>query len=226
LKDLVVEIINSYEERLITVESLISNTLDDAASPDAAFSKVRDEGERLKESLKEACAHNCSLRRKDFDALMASTFDVAFARKSEIEEERDRVREKLASHLGKQKKLIVLLKEQLLSFNSGSSNQQDIEALLRDLRTNLRYESEEAISLLRNFHLRIAAFCREQEFLNHKLQNLLERGKYLRLEDLRELEAARDNEQRKEVRASRRDDLNRMLSHFKEERREMSQKHP
>ncbi len=92
MKDLVVEIISLYEERLIIVEGLISNTLDDTASPDAAFLKVQDEGERLKESLKEACARQCSLRRKDFDALMASTFDAAFARKSEIEEERDLVK--------------------------------------------------------------------------------------------------------------------------------------
>ncbi len=118
------------------------------------------------------------------------------------------------------------MKERLSGFDSGNSDQPDLEALLVDLKTNLRYEGEEAISLLRNFHLRIAAFCREQELLNHKLKSLLNRGKYLRLEDLRELEAARNHEQRKEARASRLEDLNRMLGHFKEERREMSQKHP
>ena len=226
MKDLVLEIINSYEERLTTIEGLIESTFSSVDGPEAALLRVQDESDKLKESLREAFARNCSLRRKDFDILMSATFDEAAIKKTGLEKERDRVQGELKALLNKQKILIASIRDELSGLDSGISNAGNIEALLDDLKKNWKCEGEEAISLLREFHLQVKTFCREQEILNEKLQTLLKRGEFLRLRDLRQLEAAKNQKKREEVRATRRENLMRMLDSFKDERREMSLKRP
>ena len=77
---------------------------------------------------------------------------------------------------------------------------------------------QELIATLRNFQLRLESFQTEQEEINHKLQRLVERGESLRLEDLRQLEATKTGQERRAERELRRQEVERLLAHFKERR--------
>ena len=77
---------------------------------------------------------------------------------------------------------------------------------------------QEMFATLRNFQLRLESFQAEQEEINHKLQRLVERGESLRLEDLRQLEAAEAGQERRAERELRRQEVERLLAHFKERR--------
>jgi len=53
------------------------------------------------------------------------------------------------------------------------------------------------------------------------LQRLVDRGEGLKLEDLRHLDAAKAKDERKIVRELRREDVDRLLAHFKQRRLEI-----
>jgi regulator of replication initiation timing len=81
---------------------------------------------------------------------------------------------------------------------------------------------QEMFATLRNFQLRLQSFQVEQEEINHKLQRLVERGESLRLEDMRQLEATKTGQERRAERELRREEVERLLSHFKERRQGVS----
>jgi len=77
---------------------------------------------------------------------------------------------------------------------------------------------QEMFATLRNFQLRLESFQVEQEEINHKLQRLVERGESLSLEDLRQLEATKAGQERRAERELRRQEVERLLAHFKDRR--------
>jgi len=224
MKTVVLDLITSYEHRVTALESLISSAYEATADSDMGLAKAQEEGERLRTNLRETLARNCSLRRKDFDTLMAWLFCDIERKKMEIGEERKQVREKVRAYLTKQKELSASLKEQLANFTLQDSGKENLEAVLNDIKTSSRIDGEQVFVLLQSFQSHLDGFRHEQEVLNNQLKRLVDRGKSLAIEDLRQLEAVKDRERRRTDRKARRQDIERLLAHFRQQRQESSRR--
>ncbi len=107
MKDLVLDLINSYEHRVVTVESLINNAYETAVDSDEGLSQAYNTAQKLRDDLRETLVRNCSLRRKDFDAFTSMVFSSIDKKKMDIENERKQIREILKAYLGRQKELVM-----------------------------------------------------------------------------------------------------------------------
>jgi hypothetical protein len=217
MKDLVLDLINSYEHRVVAVESLLLS--DDGTTGDSGggLAKAYKTGQKLKADLRETLVRNSSLRRKDFDNLASKIFGDIEAKRTEIEEERGLVREKLKAYLGRQKELVASLKEQLTG-PEPEPGRDNLEAILAEIKAAQEDEGEQTFALLRHFQFHLKTYCQELDELNNRLERTLERGELLKLEDLRQLRASRADERRKAERKLRTEDVQRLLANFSRER--------
>ncbi|MDP2730178.1 MAG: hypothetical protein Q8O55_06835 [Dehalococcoidales bacterium] len=217
MNELVLDIVTCYENRISMVEELVSGEYY-TTTLDAGLAAVAGERARLKTSLQEILARHCSLRRKDFSTLMERITSEFERSKSELEEEREYAREGLKKYLDEQKQLVTSLRQQLVDFACEKAGRDTLGATMDMIKGVYHERGQEMFATLRNFQLRLKSFQAEQEEINHKLQRLAERGESLRLEDLRQLEATKAGQERKTERELRRQEVERLLSHFKERR--------
>jgi len=221
MKELVLDLINSYEHRVVTVESLINSAFETVVDSDEGLSQAYNTTQKLRMDLRETLVRNCSLRRKDFDACTSMVFSRIDKKKMDIENERKQIREILKAYLGKQKELVIALKEQLAKFSLGSSNKDSLELLLSDIKTSQKEEGERTFSLLRDIQFRLNTFRIELADLNSNLQRILERGELLKLDDFRQLQSTMAQKRRKAERKERKEDVERLLAHFSRNRQEI-----
>jgi regulator of replication initiation timing len=217
--DMLLDLINSYEHRVIAVENLVNSAYETTLDDEDSLSQAYRTEEKLRDNLRETLVRNCSLRRADFDALTARIFTDIDMKKTVIERERKVLRERLRAYLQQQKELAISLKGQLAKLDEDSS-QKSLEAVLHDIKKSQKEEGEQIFTLFRDFQFRLKTLCREIEELNDRLRRVLERGESLQLEDLRQFRASLAHEQRKAERKLRSEDVQRLLAHFNMERQE------
>ena len=220
MNDLVLDLINSYESRVVTVESLINSAYETTVGSDEGLSLAYETGQKLRADIREILVRNCSLRRKDFDAFTSKVFSSIDTKKLEIENQRKLTREILKAYLGRQKELVTSLKEQLAKFSLEGSNKDSLESILSDIKTSQQQEGEQTFALLRNIQIRLKTFRQELADLNDNLQRILKRGELVKLEDLRQLQSALAHDRRKAEEEVRKEDVSRLLAHFNRERQE------
>ena len=216
MEEMVLDLISSYENRICVVEKLVTT-----ADSDESLSELGKETEKLKTTLRETLVNNCSLRRKDFNKLMERMLSDFEKDKKKIEEEQQQVRDKVKGYLSEQKELAASLREKLARFAT-DAEKDSLKAAIQEFKTACQDKAEQVFVLLRDFQSRLDVFQREQEEVNHKLQRLVDRGETLRIEDLRQLETAKAREDRKAERELRREDVERLLTHFRQQRRRNS----
>jgi predicted transcriptional regulator len=222
MKGLVLDIITSYENRILTVEELITTAYQATTTSEQSFSDLDKERERLKASLQGTLAKNCSLRRKDFNHLMKMVLDDSERKRVEIEEEQKCLRESVREYLKEQKELASSLKQQIVEQAEENTDKGKFDAAIHSIKTMYQETGQQLIAVLRESQSHTEAFQREQEEINNKLRRLVDRGESLKIEDLRQLEAAKAREGRKAERELRRQDVERLLAHFKQQRQESS----
>ena len=216
----VLDLITSYESRIATVEELMTTAYQATVTSDGSFDILDEERERLKTGLQKTLAKNCSLRRKDFNRLMERVLSDSNKNREAIEEEQSRVREKVKEYLDEQKQLANYLRQQLVELAQEKTDKSGLDAVIGNIRAMYEDKGQQLFAMLRDFQLHLEAFQREQEEINHKLQRLVDRGESLSLEDLRQLEAAKACQDRKADRELRREEVDRLLSHFRQQRQE------
>ena len=218
----VLELITSYESRIATVEELISTAYEATAASDNSFGALDEERDRLRTSLQKTLAKNCFLRRKDFNRLMGRILSDSEKKRRALEEEQSLVREKVKEYLDEQKQLANCLRQQLVELAQGKTDKGGLDAVINNIRAAYEGTGQQLFAMLRDFQLHLDAFQREQADINHKLRGLMERGESLSIEDLRQLEAAKACQDRKAERELRREEVERLLTHFKQQRQESS----
>ncbi len=218
MKELVSDLVTCYENRISMVEELISGHYNATATLDASLAVVAEERARLKTILQEILVRNCSLRRKDFNTLMERIVSESEGVKRELEEERKQVRDELKGYLDEQKQLVSSLRQQLVDFTYEKGEKDALEATMAKFKAAYQSRGQQVFAMLRDFQLRLESFRREEEEISHKLQRLVEKGESLRMEDLRQLEAAKAGQERKAERELRQQDVERLLAHFKQRR--------
>jgi hypothetical protein len=218
MKEAVLDLVGSYENRISMVEELTTTAYQATVASDEGLVELEKERESLKTSLRETLVKNCSLRRKDFNSLMERVLAGYMVKRKQIEEERNRVREKLKEYLDEQRGLAAAVRARLVEFTQETKRSDSLEAIVGDLKAVYQDKGEQVFASLRNFQLRLELFQNEQEEINCRLKRLLDRRESLRLEDLKELEAAKARQYRKAERELRREDVERLLTHFKQQR--------
>ncbi len=217
MNELVLELVTSYENRISAVEELIVSTYNTAMTAEGSVGELDDERQKLRASLQQTLARNCSLRRKDFDILIEGVLCESEGRTKGIEEERGRLVEKVKGYLGEQKALAMSLRQQL-ELAVDNLDRAGLDATIANIRAAYQDAPQNLVFLLRDFQLHLQDYCREQAEINHKLQRLVERGESLSIEDVRRLEAAKVRQARKTDRELRRSEVERLLAHFKQHR--------
>ena len=216
----VLELITSYENRIATVEELMTTAYQATETPDGSFDILDEERKRLKTGLQKTLAKNCSLRRKDFNRLLERLLSDSTKNREAIEEERSQVREKVKEYLDEQKQLANYLRQQLVELTQEKMDKGCLDAVIGKIKASYEDTGQRLFTILRNFQLRLETYQREQEEINHKLQRLVDRGESLSLEDLRQLEATEALQKRATDRDLRREEVDRLLSHFRQQRQE------
>ena len=216
----VLELITSYENRIATVEELMTTAYQATETSDGSFDILYEERERLKTGLQKTLARNCSLRRKDFNCLLERLLSDSTKNREAIEEERSQVREEVKEYLDEQKQLANYLRQQLVELTQEKMDKGCLDAVIGKIKASYEDTGQRLFTILRNFQLCLKDFQREQEEINHKLQRLVDRGESLSLEDLRQLEAAEALQKRATDRELRREEVDRLLSHFRQQRLE------
>ena len=216
----VLDLITSYESRIATVEELMTTAYQATVTSHGSFDVLDEERERLKTGLQKTLAKNCSLRKKDFNCLLERVLSNSNKNREAIEEERSRVREKVKEYLDKQKQLANYLRQQLVELAREKTDKGCLDAIIGNIKATYEDKGQRLFAMLRDFQLHLEAFQREQEEINHKLQRLVDRGEFLSIEDLRQLEAAKARQDRKADRELRREEVDRLLSHFRQQRQE------
>jgi hypothetical protein len=217
----VLELITSYENRIATVEELMTTAYQATVTSGGRFDILSEERERLKTGLQKTLARNCSLRKKDFSRLIEKILSNSNKNRELIEEERSRVSEKVQEYLDEQKQLANCLRQQVAEMAKDKTDKDGLDTIIGNIKATYADKGQHLFSILRDFQLRLEAFQKEQAEINHKLQRLIERGESLSLEDLRQLEATKAHQDRKTNRELRREEVDRLLSHFRQQRLEI-----
>jgi len=218
MKDLLLELITSYESKILTGIELIVAVYQSTITCDQDLINFDETREILQNSLQEILAKNCFLRKKDFAQLMEGIFNDLDKKREKIEEQRKEIKEELDEYLKEQKQLASLLREKMIEFTQGKEDKRNIESIINKIKTAYVDRGEQILEMFRSFQYRLQIFLKEQEEMNHKLQRLLERGKFLRIDDVRQLEEAKARQERMSERNIRREEVERMLTHFRQKR--------
>jgi chromosome segregation ATPase len=217
----VLELITSYESRIATVEELMTTAYQATETSDGSFDILDEERERLKTGLQKTLAKNCSLRKKDFNCLLEQLLSDSTKNREAIEEERSRVREKVQEYLDEQKQLANSLRQQLIELAQDKTGKSSLDTIIGNIKATYADKGQQLFAILRDFQLHLEAFQKEQEAINHKLQRLVDKGESLHLEDMRQLEAAEALQNRVTDRELRREEVERLLAHFRQQRQEI-----
>jgi hypothetical protein len=217
----VLELINSYEDRIATVEELMTTAYQATVTSGGSFDILDEEREKLKTGLQKTLARNCSLRKKDFDRLLERILSESNKNREAIEKERSRVGEKVQEYLDEQKQLANCLRQQVVELARDKTDKTGLDMIINNIKATYADKGQHLFSVLRDFQMHLDAFQKEQAEINHKLKRLIERGESLRLEDLRQLEATKAHHDRKTDRELRREEVDRLLSHFRQRRLEI-----
>jgi hypothetical protein len=217
----VLELITSYESRIATVEELMATAYQATETSDGSFDILDEERERLKTGLQKTLAKNCSLRKRDSNRLLERLLADSTKNREAIEEERSQVREKVKEYLDEQKQLANYLRQQLIELTQEKMDKGYLDAVISKIKASYEDTGRQLFTILRNFRLRLETYQREQEEINRKLQRLVDRGESLSLEDLRQMEASEALQKRAADRELRREEVDRLLAHFRQQRQEI-----
>jgi hypothetical protein len=218
MKEVVLDIINSYEDRVSMVENMITTAYEANVASDESLALLGMERKTLYVNLRERLVKNHSLRRKDFDVLMERILVDSEGKRGKIEQEWKLIRGKLKEYLEQQKKLVASLREGLAKIGKEELAEDMLGVVIGDFRVTSQDRGEQILTLLRDFQFHLGVFLNEQREVNGELQRLVDIGESLRLEDLRCLEVARARQDRKMDRELRREDIERLLTHFRQQR--------
>ncbi|MBI4296129.1 MAG: hypothetical protein HY667_03315 [Chloroflexi bacterium] len=213
MKEVVLDIVNCCENRISVVEELITGAYYATATLDASLAEAAEERAKLKISLQEILARNCSLRRKDFNTLMQIIVSESEMKKSRLEEERKYIRQALTEYIDEQKQLVSSLRQQLVDFVHRQGDKDALEETINKIKTAYQRKGLQVFAQLRDFHVRLEVCWKEEREINGKLRSLVSRGESLRLEDLRQFPTVRIHQEREVVRRLRRPEVGRLVAH-------------
>ena len=204
------EVLTVYEESVGTVEQITSAPYQFIGLGEELFN-ARKEREQIFMTLKVLLANNDSLRKKDFDCMMNRILDAQEKRESEV-------RCMLRSYFDGQKKMASVLREKLRVFRAGLGGEnQEFVRQFRIFADNLSQEGEQRKRYVEG---KLHEYNQSQQEIADALRKLLDKGKELRVHDLKNLLVEFENSRvkRRKEQSEREKKVADMLRGFKEKR--------
>jgi len=202
MHNVVEDLVTSYEERLLSMDSLFNATCQFLGSHQASFPGAEQGRQDVNVRVREILARNEHLRKKDFDNMMQGILS--------FQDEREReVRALLRRYLSEQREMTNALRKSLAEFRSSlAQGEVQSHSAFRAFSAGLAAEQEkrkdEVISRLKEFQ-------KEQQETAQRFRGLLNKGRDLRIKDLqamlkefkvlRDERSARRGERKAEIRA-------------------------
>jgi hypothetical protein len=201
MKQMVDQIVSSYETRIESIGTLFDTTHQVLQGFQDSLLDTREERGKLNEELRENLAKNKSLRRKDFDNLMEGIILTQNEREKEV-------RDLLNTYLNEQRAMARDLKDNLGKFRDSLSEGEaqrvkEFQQMIKEILAKQTERKDEVISKLKEFK-------KEQKMLASRLNELLAKGRALRIKDLKRMlnesrgqyeeRLARQEERKREVR--------------------------
>ena len=211
LQNVVEDIVSSYDVRIQKLESIFDTTHQLLYGFQENFLDLKQEREKVNSQLRESLAQNDSLRKKDFDGMMQGINSKQDMREKEV-------RDLLSNYLNEQKQMARSLRDNLKEFNRLLTNgeAQRVGEFKELIKENLVRQDERKEQVTN----RLKEFQKEQKEMAEKLNDLLAKGRELRIKDFKAMlkESRNRNRERIEHRIERRDEVRDMLDDFKMER--------
>ncbi len=215
LKNIVEDIISSYEKRIEGLGSLFDTTHLILGDFRESLLDTREEREKINTQLRDTLAKNEHLRRKDFDNMMQGILSAQDERGKEV-------RNLLNSYLNEQREMAGVLRENLGklrdSLSKGEAGRvKEFQAMIKGILTKQEERKEEVTSKLKEFQ-------KEQKDLAKRLQELLAKGRELRIRDLKSMlkDFQAQHKERIARQEERREGVRSMLGDFKKKRLELA----
>jgi hypothetical protein len=195
------DIVSSYAARIESISSIFDATCQLIESFQDSFLDVKQERQQINIQVREILARNEHLRKRDFDNMMQCILSIQDEREKEV-------RDFLNVYLHEQRDKATALMKNLAKFRNSLADGEarrvkEFQAFIRDIFVNQEQRKEEVISGLKEFQ-------REQHETAKRLRELLDKGRDLRIKDLKSMlkefkilhdeRAARREERKREVR--------------------------
>ena len=219
IKDVVEDIISSYESRVYSIGAVFDTTHQILQGFQDSFLDTKQEREKLNAELRENLAKNESLRRKDFDHMMQGILSTQ-------DEKEKEVRNLLNGYLNGQKEMAQALRENLKKFKDSLARGEvgrvkEFQRMIKGILARQDARREDVTSNLKGFQ-------NEQQEMAKRLKELLSKGNNLRIKDFKTMlkEFKNQHQERIVCREERREKVRSMLGEFKKKRGEDIELHP
>jgi len=216
IKNIVENIISSYQARIQSIGAIFDTTHQLLQSFQHSFLDTRLEREKINDQLRENLAKNESLRKKDFDNMMQDMLSTQ-------EEREKQVRSLLKDYLNEQKEVANTLTESLGKFKdalSGGEAQRvkEFQATITEILEKQEQRKQEVSSELKEFQ-------KNQQEMAKRLKELLAKGRKLRMKDLKSMLAEFKIQHKERIvqQKERGKEVQNMLGAFKGERLEAAE---
>lgn len=211
MKNIVEDIVSSYETRIESIESIFDTTHQLLADFQDSFLDTRQEREKLNSELRESLAKNESLRKKDFNNMMQGILSIQDEREKEA-------RSILRNYLNEHKEMAFALRENLSkgkdALAKGEAERiKEFQEMIKGILAKQEERKDEVTSKLKEFQ-------KEQQEMAKRLKELLTKGSQLRIRDLKSMlkEFKAQHKERIARQEERREEVCNMLGDFKKER--------
>lgn len=213
LKNIVDDIISSYETRIQNIESILEPIHQTLDTFQKSYLETKQEQEKASIQLRENLARNHHLRRKDFDQMMKNVLLTQ-------DEKENLARDLLVSYLNQQKEMMSALKDNLAKAREALNNGQvdrikELQGIIKEMFAQAEKRKEEVTTKLRELQ-------EEQTQMLSRVKALLAKGEQLRIKDFKEMlrEFRLQHQERIAQKHQRKQEVRRMLISFKKKRLE------
>lgn len=210
MKDVVENILSSYEMRIQSIGAIFDTTHQLLQSFQHSFLDTRQEREKINDRLRESLAQNESLRKKDFDIMMQEILSTQDEREKEV-------RDLLNSYLNGQKEMAQSLRNNLANIKDALAKGQvqrakEFQTVIKDILAKQEKRKQEAI-------FRLKEFQKNQQEMAKRLKELLAKGRELRIKDLKSMLAKFKIQHKERIaqQKERKKEVQNMLGAFKQE---------
>ena len=175
-KNIVEEIVSSYEDRMQSIGSIFDVTHQVLEGFQNSFLNTKQKREKINAELRENLAKNWSLRRKDFDNMMQG---ILLAQ----EEREEEVRNLLNRYLSEQKEMADVLRDNFTKVKDSLTRGEvqrvkEFQVYIKEILAKQDSRKDEVSSKLREFQ-------KEQQEIVKSLEELSAKGRNLRIKDFK-----------------------------------------
>ena len=213
MKNVVEDIISSYEKRIEGIGSIFDTTNLVFNDFQESILETKEEREKISTQIRDILAKNEHLRKKDFDNMMQGILLAQGQREKEV-------RSLLKDYINEQKTTAQALRENLGKIKDAlikgeTVRVKEFQALIKEIFARQEERKEGITSKLKDFQ-------KEQCDMAKRIKELLGKGRELRIRDLKLMfkEFKAQHKERVARQEERREEVRGMLGDFKKERSE------